>query len=130
MQSLRSRLCGDRGSAIVEFALVAPLIVGVALVVLQLSLTLHVRSVLTAAAAEGARMASLVGSQLVTGERRTRQLLDGNLAGSVVTHVRVSRVMEDGLLMTSVRIEARLPLIGLLGPESLQITAHALQEHA
>lgn len=119
----------DRGSAAVEFALVAPLLVGVALVVLQLALTLHIRSTLTAAAAEGARVAALAGSELATGERRTRELLDGNFAGGVVTSVHATRVVEHGLLVTQVQIQARLPLVGMLGPETMQITGHALQEH-
>ncbi|MDO8732269.1 MAG: pilus assembly protein [Actinomycetota bacterium] len=120
----------DRGSAAVEFALVAPLLIAVALVVLQVALTLHVRSTLTAAAAEGARVAALAGSQLSTGERRTRELLAGNLAEGVVTSVHATRVVEHGLLVTRMQIDARLPLIGMLGPESMQISGHALQEHA
>ena len=53
--TLRTRLREDRGSAVVEFALVTPLLLLVALAVLQVTLALHVRSTLTAAAAEGAR---------------------------------------------------------------------------
>ena len=120
----------ERGSAVVEFALVAPLLIAVALVVMQLALTVHIRSTMTAAAAEGARVAALAGSRLELGERRTRELIDGNLAAGVVTAVHAARVVDHGLVMTEVRIDARLPLFGLLGPESMQITAHALQEHA
>ncbi len=124
-----TRVERERGSAVVEFALVAPLLVAVALAVMQIALTLHVRSTLTAAAAEGARVAALAGSQLSTGERRARELLDGNLAASVVSSVHATRLVEHGIVMTRVRIEARLPLLGLLGPESMDISAHALQEH-
>lgn len=130
MLNYRRRMPCDRGSAAVEFALVAPLLIAVALVVLQVALTLHVRSTLTAAAAEGARVAALAGSQLSTGERRTRELLAGNLAEGVVTSVHATRVVEHGLLVTRMQIDARLPLIGMLGPESMQISGHALQEHA
>ena len=119
----------ERGSAVVEFALVAPILVGVALVVLQLALAFHVRSTLTAAAAEGARVAALAGSQLQTGERRTRELLDGNLSANVVTGVHATRVVENGVVMTRIEIEARLPLVGMLGPASMRIVGHALQEH-
>ncbi len=108
----------------------APLLLAVALVVLQLSLALHVRSTLTAAAAEGARVAALAGSELPAGERRARELLDGNLASGVVTGVHAGRVIQDGVVMTEVRIDARLPLLGLFGPQSLQIAGHAIQEHA
>ena len=121
---------GERGSAVVDFALVAPLLILVAVAVMQVALTLHVRSTLTAAAAEGARAAALAGSELSAGERRTRDLLDGNLASSVVTGVHASRVLERGVVMTQIQIDARLPLFGLLGPNLMQVTAHALEEHA
>ena len=121
---------GERGSALVEFALVAPLLVLVAVAVMQVALTLHVRSTLTTAAAEGARAAALAGSELSAGERRTRDLLDGNLASSVVTGVHASRILERGVVMTQIQIDARLPLFGLLGPDLLQVTGHALEEHA
>ncbi|MDP2287181.1 MAG: TadE/TadG family type IV pilus assembly protein [Actinomycetota bacterium] len=122
-------MSGERGNAVVEFALVAPMLIAVALAVMQLALTFHVRSTLTAAAAEGARVAALAGSQLSTGERRARELLDGNLAASVVTSVHATRVVEHGIVMTRIQIGARLPLLGMLGPESMSVTAHALQEH-
>ena len=121
---------GERGSAVVEFALVAPLLVAVVFAVVQLALALHVRSTMIAAAAEGARVAALADSQLVLGEQRARAIIDGNLASSVVTGVHASRVVERGILMAEVRIDARLPLFGLLGPDTMQITGHALQEHA
>ncbi len=106
------------------------MLLAVALLVLQLSLTLHVRSTLTAAAAEGARVAALAGSGLPAGERRARELLEGNIASEVVTGVHASRVLQDGHLVTQVQIDARLPLLGLLGPQTLQIAGHAIQEHA
>ena len=59
MNDLRRWIKGDRGSAVVEFALVTPLLLLVALAVLQITLALHVRSTLTAAAAEGARAGAL-----------------------------------------------------------------------
>lgn len=130
MACIRERLRSERGSAVVDFALVAPVLVAVALVVLQVALTLHVRSTLTAAAAEGARVAALAGSQLSAGEQRARELLDGNLAAGVVTQVRAARVVEHGIVMTRVQIDARLPLLGMLGPEAMEIVGHALQEQA
>ena len=73
--STLSRLRGDRGSAVVEFALVTPLLLLVALAVLQVTLALHVRSTLTAAAAEGARAGALAGAGLGVAESRTRDVL-------------------------------------------------------
>jgi len=120
---------GDHGNSTVEFALVAPLLICLALVVLQIGLAVHVRTTLAAAAADGARAASLAGAQLSAGEQRTRAVLDGNLAAGVVTGVHVTRSIEEGRVLTQVTIDARLPLVGLLGIGSMQISAHALQEH-
>jgi Flp pilus assembly protein TadG len=120
----------DQGNSTVDFALVAPLLVGVVLVVLQVALTLHVRSTLTAAAGEGARMAAMVGADSALGEQRAREVLEGNFASSVITQVRVQQVRESGLVLSQVTIQARLPLLGLLGPAVLEVTGRAIQEHA
>jgi Flp pilus assembly protein TadG len=119
----------DQGNSTVDFALVAPLLVGVVLVVLQVALTLHVRSTLTAAAGEGARMAAMVGADSALGEQRAREVLEGNFASSVITQVRVQQVRESGLVLSQVTIQARLPLLGLLGPAVLEVTGRAIQEH-
>lgn len=118
----------DRGSAVVEFALVAPLILLLALGVLQIALALHVRATLVAAAAEGARAAALAGSDPAAGVRRTRALLEQNIAGGVVRRVTASRTVVDGLPVVAVRVEGVLPLVGLLGPVVLTVDGHALRE--
>ncbi|MBK9740805.1 MAG: pilus assembly protein [Actinobacteria bacterium] len=119
---------GDRGSAVVEFALVAPLLVLVALAVLQVALAMHVRATLTSAAAEGARAAALAGSDPAAGVRRARALLGRNIAGSVVDDVTARRAVVDGMPVIAVRISATLPLVGLLGPQTVLVEGHALQE--
>lgn len=119
---------GDRGSAAVEFALVAPLLMVLAMAVVQVALALHVRATLTAAAAEGARAASLAGADPSAGVLRARELLADNVAGSVVREVTAGRTVIDGLPVMVVRIDATVPLVGLLGPEALTVEGHALQE--
>ena len=111
-----------------EFVLVVPLLLAVAVAVLQFALVLHVRATLIAAAAEGARAASLAGADPASGVRRARVVLAGNLAESVVRDVTAGRAMLDGRAVMVVRIEADLPLVGLLGPELLDVEAHALRE--
>jgi hypothetical protein len=119
---------GERGSAVVEFVLVVPLLLVVAIAVVQVVLALHVRSTLTSAAAEGARAASLAGADPTAGVRRTRVLLDGSLAGDVVRDVSARRAVIGGVPIVEVRIDAALPLIGLLGPTAISVEGHALQE--
>lgn len=123
--SPRSR---DQGSATLEFALVAPLVAFVALLVVQLALALHVRTTLTAAAAEGARVAALHGSDRAAGMRRTHEVLSDNVAAEVVDEVRASYGRRNGLPVATVSITARLPVIGLAGPTSMTIDASAVRE--
>jgi len=123
-----TRARGDEGSAVVEFALVTPLLLVLLLGVLQIALAMHVRATLTAAAAEGARVAALSGSSLSHGEQRTRDVLTDSLAGGGVAGVSASRQRVDGVEVVAVTVTASLPLIGLLGPTSLQVTGHAVQE--
>jgi len=120
----------DRGNSTVEFALVAPMLVGIVLVVLQVALALHVRSTLTAAAGEGARIAAMVGADSALGEQRAREVLEGNFAASVITQVHIRQIHESGLVLSQVTIKARLPLFGLLGPAVLEVHGRAIQEHA
>jgi Flp pilus assembly protein TadG len=124
------RVLDDRGSAVVEFALVTPLILLLALAVLQVALALHVRATLTSAAAEGARAAALAGADPQAGVRRARDLLAQNVAGSIVTSVTAERTLVAGLRVIAVRIDATLPLVGLLGPSDMTVVGHALQEEA
>lgn len=134
-RSHRQRRCqpkrgsgADSGSAVVEFALVTPILLIVVLAVVQVILALHVRSTLTAAAAEGARAAALSGSSLAAGERRTREVLADAIGGGAATSVAASRARLDELPVIRVTVTARLPLIGMLGPESLVVEGHAIVE--
>ena len=126
--TLRTRLREDRGSAVVEFALVTPLLLLVALAVLQVTLALHVRSTLTAAAAEGARAGALAGSGLRVAEMRTREVLADALGGDAAQDIVASRVRLDGADVVRVRVTARLPLLGTLGPTALTVDGHAIGE--
>lgn len=119
---------GDRGSASVEFALVAPLLLLLAVAVVQVALALHVRVTLTAAAAEGARAASLAGADPAAGVVRAREVLAGTVSGAVVREVSASRVAIEGMPVMVVRIDAAVPLVGLLGPEAMTVEGHALRE--
>lgn len=122
------RLRGDRGSAVVEFALVTPLLLLVALAVLQVILAVHVRSTLTAAAAEGARAGALAEGGLGLAEARTRDVLADALGGGAAERVEASRGRIDGVPVVRVRVTARLPLVGTLGPTALTVEGHAIQE--
>lgn len=123
-------LRSERGNATVDFALITPLLLMVALAVIQLTMVLYVRMTLTSAAAEGARAAALAGSSAAAGEQRARDLVAGTLAADVVEGVSVRKEMADGLSVLTVSIDARLPLLGLLGPSTLTVSGRALAEQA
>ena len=111
-----------------EFVLVAPLVVLLAIAVVQVALVLHLRSTLTAAAAEGARAAALAGADAGAGERRARQVAAQVLAAEALREVRVQRVVEDGLDVIVVTMHAEPRLVSLLGPVDLTVDARALVE--
>lgn len=118
----------DRGSAVVEFVLVAPLLLLLLAALLQLLLALHVRSTLTSAAAEGARAASLAGADVQAGVRRVALLLEGTVADGVVREISARPATVGAIDVIVVRIDARLPLVGLLGPQALSVEGRALME--
>lgn len=127
-RNVHDRLASEDGNASVEFALVAPLFMLVALAVLQLMLAIHVRSVVTSAAIEGARVAALVDGDLARAESRTRSILESNIAGAAVHSITASQVTEGENEMFAMVVETELPLIGFYGPTSMKLTGHALAE--
>lgn len=120
----------DRGSAIVDFVLVAPILIAVALAALQVILVMHVRIVLTSAAAEGARAAALAGADPRAGQRRAQAIIDETIASGSVESITVSRESWGRDSVMALEIEARLPLLGLLGPSTLRVKGHSWQEQA
>ncbi len=128
----RARLRSDDGAASVEFALVAPLLLLIAVAVLQLTLALHVRSVMVQAASEGARLMALAGAdsaaQVGAGTQRTEQILAASIAGTAV-RTTTARVDRSGPVpVAAIDVTADLPLIGLLGPTPMTVTGRAVLE--
>ena len=106
----------------------APLLVLVALAVLQVGLAVYVRSTIASAAAEGARVSAVSGGDTAVGVRRTRSALEESLAGGVVESVVARTTTAAGVPVVDVEVRARLPLVGLLGPAVLVVHGHALTE--
>src|SRR6266542_3787577 len=101
---IRSR---EDGSAVVEFALVAPLAVMVALAVAQFALFLFERNVVMGSLSEGARVAAASGRTVADGERAARNLLREALGGRIALIVQVHGAVESGLVV--LRADATLP---------------------
>jgi hypothetical protein len=103
------------GSAVVEFALVAPLAILVALAVAQFALFLYERNVVMGSLSEGARIAATSGRTVADGQRAAANLLREALGRRIAATVPVRGRVENGLVV--LRSDATLPsfLPGLPG---------------
>ena len=118
---MSSRTRRDIAQALVESALVLPLVLTLSLGVLQVVLYAHARDVLTSAAQEGARLAAEDGRGLDEGFARTRALIAAGL-GSSVDPVRLDGGADDELV--AVHIDAALrPILPLPMVHDLPISA-------
>lgn len=124
------RTCrGDRGSAIVEFTLVGILLTVLFLALLQLGLALHVRNILAASAAEGARYGANADRDPTQAAQLTRTLIRDSLADQFADDVSSGVEVVSGIPTVYVQVDATLPVIGLLGPaRGIRVRGHALEE--
>lgn len=119
----------DQGSAAVEFLLVSVLVLALLLGVVQVALAVHVRSLATDAAAEGARVAARADRGPADGVARTRALLAASLTADYARDVTAGRTTLDGAPVTEVTVRTPLPVVGLLGPGgTITVRGHALEE--
>lgn len=127
------RLGAEGGAAVVEFVLVAVLVVALFLVVLQVGIVLHVRNVLVAAAQDGARhdanadVADLAEGQAVA-ERAVATALSARTAAGVRVHPPQLVAIGNGRQAVEVTIEAAVPLVSAFPGLHLRVRGHALRE--
>lgn len=122
------RARADAGAAVVDFVLVSALASLLFLAVVQLAAALHVRNTLVDCASEGARHGALADRTPADGAARTRELISLSLAPQFADQVSAGYVEVDGLRTVEVRVDARLPVLGLLGPRSLTAVGHGAAE--
>lgn len=128
-QGRDSATSGAQGAAVVEFTLVAVLLVVLFLGILQLGLVLHVRNTLVASAAEGARYAANADRGPADGAKRAVDLIEQSFGPGFAQSVTAGREMVGGVPTVVVEVRATLPLVGLLGPHRMLIArGHALDE--
>lgn len=120
----------DRGSVAVEFVLVAPLVLFIFAAVVQVCLAMYVHSTLVACAAEGARAAAMADGSETQAVARTNAALQTSMVSGVVENITVANTVTEGAPVVAVTIDAKLPLIGLLGPTGMTVTGHAIREDA
>ena len=121
----------DEGSAVVDVVLVSLLVLALFLLVVQVGLVLHVRNVLVASAAEGARYASAADRTPDEGVARTRQAVAeavGRRVADRMTYT-ATAVVRDGLPVVEVTVSGPMPVVLLpVAAGSLTVHGHALQE--
>jgi len=107
----------DRGQATVEFALVLPLVVLLLLLVAQVGLVVREQILLTHAAREAARAASVTDGDRVGAARRAA-LRSGPLSADRLSE-EVLVTDDGGSVRVSLRYRSRtdLPLVGMLVPD-------------
>ncbi|MFT4009739.1 MAG: TadE/TadG family type IV pilus assembly protein [Nocardioidaceae bacterium] len=131
---MRCRRCatstrGQRGSAVVDFALVLVVLLPLLLGIVHLALVLHVRNTLTAAASQGARYAATIDRSPQAGAARTRERISGALAARFARDVTASEVDDSGVPVVEVRVVAKVPPLGLWGPATtITVSGHAVEE--
>lgn len=109
--------------------LVVTVLVPLFLGVIQVALVVHVRTTLTAAAAEGARYAATLDQTPAAGVARTREQIGHALAGRYAQAVTAGPVSVAGAPGIRVRVRAEVPPLGLWGPGvPLSVDGHAVVE--
>jgi Flp pilus assembly protein TadG len=122
----------DRGSAPVDFVLVGTLVVLLFLAVVQVGIDYHVRNVLAACAAEGARYgANADVASADAGAAKANELIRTALGAGFANAQAVDDAGSiDGASVVTVTITARLPLFAWFLPAGPQVHAvgHAVLE--
>jgi hypothetical protein len=123
----------DDGQAVVEFSLVAVLLLTLLLAIAQLAVYLHVRNVATASAAEGARYAANADIAPDDGAARTRDILARSIGPETAGRLECTGGAEQGpagVELSAVRCAGALPVffapLGELLP--IDVTGHAVEE--
>jgi Flp pilus assembly protein TadG len=113
----------QRGQSLVETALAFPLLLTVALGVIQFALYAHAENVATGAAQEGARVAAAEDGSLAVGVARTESILQAGLGGNAANiSVRASGNADS----VSITVRGRLSvLIPWVRGASLPLSARA-----
>lgn len=126
----------ERGAAVVEFVLVSVLLLTLFLAIAQVGLYLHMRNVVVASLAEGAREAANADRDCDDGLARARDLVAGAIGERVAAGLTFDvppggcEVTTDGgAVLVRVRVHGPLPLLfPPVGSVSVNATAHAIEE--
>lgn len=134
MSPRRRRLRSDAGAAVVDFVLLAILLVFLLLAVLQVAVYFYARNVVAASAADGARYGAAEGVDPRAGGVRARQLVAEGLDGADASAIQCTggpgRDPASGLGVETVRCVGRIRLLfsPLHLPLTIDVTSSVLKE--
>jgi Flp pilus assembly protein TadG len=125
----RRHVRSQRGSAIVDFALVSVVLVPLFFGVLQLALVWHVKTTLTSAASEGARYGASYNRTALDGQQRTAATVDEVFGADFADEVSTREVAIDGQAVVEVSVRAQVPVLAFWGPTiTVEAQGHAVKE--
>jgi Flp pilus assembly protein TadG len=114
---------------VADFAMVSGLLSLLFLAVFQLGVALHIRNTLISCASEGARYGARADATPQEGVERASQLIRASLADHYADNVTSTTVTIDGVRVVQIRVQAPLPVLGVLGPDRvLSVQARAFSE--
>jgi Flp pilus assembly protein TadG len=129
MRRLGPENLDDKGSAVVDFALVGGLLTLLFAAVLQLGIDLYVHNMLVSCAAEGARYGARADRQPADAGPEAKALIGQTLNVSFARDVTASTTTVDGVETVVVEVRAPFPLFGLFGPShAMRVSGHAFAE--
>lgn len=120
---------GERGSAVVDFALVSVLVSLLFLGVFQVGLALHIRNTLIACAVDGARFGARADTTPADGAGRARSLISASLSDRYAGNVSAGERVVGGVRVVQVDVSAPLPVLAWFGPsDALTVHGRAFEE--
>ena len=126
----------ERGAAVVEFVLVSVLVLTLFMAIAQVGLYLHMRNVIVASLAEGAREAANADRSCADGLARAEDLVRGAVGDKVADGLTFEvppsgceTTAAGGAVLVQIRVRGPLPLLfPPIGSVGMNATAHAIKE--
>jgi Flp pilus assembly protein TadG len=128
------RRTDDAGAAVVEFVMIAVLLVFLLFAVLQVAVYFYARNVVAASAADAARYAAAAGVSPGSGAARAGRLIHQGLDDADASGIRCTsgpgRDAGSGLAVTTVHCRGRIRLLfsPLAVPLTIDVRSSVLQE--
>lgn len=122
----------ETGAAVVDFVLVTALLVFLFLLVFQVGVFFHVRNVVAASAAEGARYGAAANRSPAQGAARAQQVIASALGERMSRQIRCSSpgvVTVAGAPVVEVVCVGSMPVVLAPSPRlTIRVRGHALEE--